>query len=94
LVEEVCIVSRDEILRHQFHRRLESFAPFYGRIFTKNILHSGLRNPYEKIRETRKLEFIHFVERKQEGRKPDKDSILAFMPRNLELKMLVQDFQL
>jgi hypothetical protein len=67
-------------------------ADFYKKKHT--VLHYGLQNPCEKIWETRKLEFIYFVERKQEGRKPDKISILAFMPRNLELKMLVQDFQL
>jgi hypothetical protein len=44
---------------------------------------------YKKIRETGKLKSIHkkhFVERKNEGRKPDKNSSLRrleFMPRNL-----------
>ncbi len=54
---------------------------------------SILFNKYiQKIRETIKLEFIrekHFVERKNEGRKPDKDSSLRrlkFMPENLNKK--------
>ncbi len=51
---------------------------------------SGFENPYKKIRETIKLESIHkwhFVERKTEGRKPDKNSSLRrleFMPRILD----------
>jgi hypothetical protein len=62
--------------------------PFYRRILKK--LFSGFKNPYKKIPETRKLENIHekhFVERKNEVRKPDKNSSLRrleFMPRNLD----------
>jgi hypothetical protein len=56
----------------------------------KTILYYGLNN--KKIRETRKLESFHewhFVERKNEGRIPDKNSSqrrLKFMPRNLVKK--------
>jgi hypothetical protein len=32
-------------------------SPFYWRILKKPILLSGFNNPYQKIRETRKLEF-------------------------------------
>ncbi len=58
------------------------------RIWKKIILFSGFKNPYKKIRETRKLESIHekhFVEWKNEDRKPHKSSSLRrleFMPRN------------
>jgi ribosomal protein S21 len=63
----------------------------------KTILFSEFKNPYEKIRKTRKLKSIHeyhFVERKNEGRKPDKKSSqrrLKFMPRNLD-RNAVQEF--
>jgi hypothetical protein len=86
---------RDGILGHQFNKRLESLlqvihSPFYWRILQKNILFSGLKKSLHKIRETRKLESIHekhFVERKIEGIKPDKNSCLRrleFMPRFLD----------
>ncbi len=54
-------------MRHAIH------SPFYWRILKKTIL------PLVSIiltKETRKLEFIHeehFVERKNEGRKPDQN---------------------
>jgi hypothetical protein len=47
------------------------------------------RNPYKKILETRKLKSVHeyhFVEGKNEGRKPDKNLSLRrleFKPKNL-----------
>jgi hypothetical protein len=62
-------------------------SPFYRRIFKKTTLFSGFTNSYKKIRETRKLGSIqeyHFVERKNGGIKPDKNSSLRrpeFMPR-------------
>ncbi len=34
-------------------------SPFYWRILKKTILFSGIKNPYKKLRETRKLESIH-----------------------------------
>jgi hypothetical protein len=66
--------------------------PFYWRILKKTIPFSGFKNPCKKIFETRKLDSTyewHFVERKNEGRKPEKNSSLRrleFMPRNLEKK--------
>jgi len=51
-------------LRLLLHAILSSF---YWRIFKQTILFSDFKNPYKKIRETRKLESIHekhFVERK------------------------------
>ncbi len=33
-------------------------SPFYWRILKKTILFCGFENPYKKIRETRKLEYI------------------------------------
>ncbi len=47
--------------------------PCYWRILKKTTLFFGFKNT-KKIRETRKLEYIHekhFVEQKNEGRKPD-----------------------
>jgi hypothetical protein len=44
------ILTKDSSL-HAIH------SPFYWRI--KTILFSGFKNPYEKIREIRKLESIH-----------------------------------
>jgi hypothetical protein len=63
----------------------------YWRILKKTTLLLGFKNT-KKICETRKLEYIHekhFVEQKNEGRKPDKNSStrrLEFMPRNLDQK--------
>jgi hypothetical protein len=85
-------INRDKILGHHFNKGsillLHAIhSPFYWRMLTKTILFSG---PYKKIRKTRKLESIHkyhFVERKNEGRKPDKNSSLRrleFLPRNLD----------
>ncbi len=34
-------------------------SPSYWQIFEKTILFSGLKNPTKKIREPRKLEFVH-----------------------------------
>jgi hypothetical protein len=41
------------LLLHAIH------IPFYWRILKKTILFSGFINPFKKICETRKLEFIH-----------------------------------
>jgi hypothetical protein len=41
------------ILLHAFQ------SPFNCRILQKTILHSGFKNTYKKIRETRKPESIH-----------------------------------
>jgi hypothetical protein len=65
-------------------------SPFYWRILKKTILLSAFNNPYKKTPETIKLESFHethFVERKNEGRKPDESSSLRrleFMPSNLD----------
>jgi hypothetical protein len=76
------MIARDRIVEHQFNKTIKSFASgysqsFYWRILKTTILFSGLKNPYKKICEIRKLENIHeknFVERKNEGRKPDKNA--------------------
>jgi hypothetical protein len=63
---------------------------FYWRILKKSILFSGFKNPYRKIRKTRKLQSInehHCVEQKIEGRKPNKNLSLRrleLMPRSLD----------
>ncbi len=65
---------------------------FYWQIFQENqaIIWFYKKNTYKGIRETRKLEAIygyHFVERKNECRKPDKNSSLRglkFMLRNID----------
>ncbi len=65
-------------------------VPSTGRFLKKTILYSGFKNPNKKIRETRNSSLFMnriFVEQKNEGRKPDKNSILRkleFMPRNLD----------
>ncbi len=79
------LMYRDGILGHQFDKILEYFAPCYSQSLLqywwilKKIIHfSSFKNPYKKIRETRKLESIHrqhFVERKNEDRKPDKTRV-------------------
>ncbi len=79
-----------EFLDDKCNKRLESFAPYYSqsilpwRILTKTILFCGFKNPYKKIRETRKLKFIH----ENEGRKPNKISSLRrlefIIPTNLD----------
>ncbi len=49
-------LTRDSSLSlHAIH----SHSPFYLRILKKTILYFGYKNPYKKIRETRKLESIH-----------------------------------
>jgi hypothetical protein len=64
-----------------------------GGILKKTRLNSGFKNAYKNICKTRKTESMHekhFVERKNEGRKPDKNSSpgrLEFMPRNLDKEM-------
>jgi hypothetical protein len=53
--------SQDEILGHQFKKRLESFAPYYLQAllladFEENNILLWFLNPYKKIREIRKFE--------------------------------------
>ncbi len=85
LFSDINLTINLRLLLHAIH------SSFYWRIFKQTILFSGFKNPYKKIRETRKLESIHekhFVERKNEGRKPDIENSslkrLEFMPRNLD----------
>jgi hypothetical protein len=55
-----------------------SWSLFYWRVMKKTILFSGFKNSLKKICETSKLESIHekhSVERKNEGRKPDKTRV-------------------
>jgi hypothetical protein len=62
-----------EFLDINFTKSLSFFAPFYSQSllladFKKPILFFGLKNPYQKICETRKLGSIHghnFVEYKR-----------------------------
>ncbi len=60
---------------------------FYWRILQKTILYANLKS-MQKIRGRRNLEPIHekhVVERKNEGRKPDKNSRrFEFMLKNLD----------
>jgi hypothetical protein len=82
---DINLTKESSLLLHAIH------SPSTGR-FSRQPYTSlySLKNPYKKICETRKLESIrkmHFVERKNEGRKPDKNSRrLEFLPRNLDIK--------
>ncbi len=82
-------------LGHHFDKRLESLAPCYSQSllllgFKESHTLLWFKNIYKKTHETRKLESAHekhFIEGKNEGRKPDKRSSLIrfeFMPRNLD----------
>jgi hypothetical protein len=56
-------------------------VPSTGGFKKKTILFSGFKNPYKKISKTRKLESIHelhFLKRKNDGRKPDKNAVQEF----------------
>ncbi len=90
---------RDGIFGHQFDKRLETFAPcytqsFYWWIFLRKPggTYSGFKKCIQKNLRTRKIESFrgeHFVESKDEGRKPDNNSSLRrleFMPKNLDNK--------
>ncbi len=50
--------------------------------FKKTIPFSGFKNPYKKIRETRKLESIHEKHFLEQGRKPEPDYVMFREPRN------------
>ncbi len=71
-------------LLHAIHNFL------YRWILQKILLCYGFKTPCKSIREIKKFNSIHewhFVEQKNEERKPDKDSSLRrlkFMPRKLE----------
>jgi hypothetical protein len=80
-----CYSYTQEILEHQFEKKTRVFCSMLFSVLSTGGLY---RKPYptlvfkihtRKIRETRKHESIHeyhFVERKNEGRKPDKNSSL------------------
>jgi hypothetical protein len=79
-------------------KELESFAPCNSQSliladFKETHNFFGFQILTKEIHETRKLESIHeqyIVEQKNEGKKPDKNSILRkleFTPRNLDWKM-------
>jgi hypothetical protein len=58
--------SRDGILGHQLNKKLKSFAPCNSQslllaYFKKTTLFSGFKNPYQKIRETRKIVIIFLL---------------------------------
>jgi hypothetical protein len=81
---DINLTKDSSLLLHAIH------SLFTGGFLMKIRLSSSFKNTYKKIRETRKLESIreqHFVERKNEASKPDKDLSLRrpeFMPRNLD----------
>jgi hypothetical protein len=50
---DINLTKELSLLLHAIH------SPFYWRILKKNVLFSGFKNPYKKIRETRKLQSIH-----------------------------------
>jgi hypothetical protein len=85
---DVSLTKHSSLLLHAIH------SPFYWWILKKAILFLGFKNPCKKILETRKIESIleyHFVEQKNEGRKPDKNSSLRPETSN---KNAVQEFHL
>ncbi len=63
---DISLTKDSSLLLHAIH------GPFYWRILKRTIPFSGFQNPYEKACETRKLESIHFVEQKNEGRSRQK----------------------
>ncbi len=50
---DINLTEDSSLLLHAIH------SSFYLADLKKNILFSGFKNPYKKIRETRKLESIH-----------------------------------
>ncbi len=70
-----------KILEHQFDKRLESFAPCHSQSllladFTETHTLFRFKIPYKKNPRNKKTESIHeqhFVEWKNEGRKPGKN---------------------
>jgi len=51
-----CIVK---IVYHSYEDGNKKFNQLYWRILQKTIIYSSFKNPYKKIRETRKLESNH-----------------------------------
>ncbi len=47
---DINLTKDSTLLFHAIH------SPFYWQILKKTLLFSGYKNPYEKIRETRKLD--------------------------------------
>jgi hypothetical protein len=69
---DINLTKNSSLLLHDIH------SSFYWRILKKTRLLSGFQNYYKNIREIKKLVFIHvqhFLELKNEGRKPDKNSL-------------------
>jgi hypothetical protein len=50
---DITLTKDSSLLLHAIH------SPFFWRILKKTILYTGFNNPYTKIRETRKPQFIH-----------------------------------
>ncbi len=93
----VAINFRDGILGHQSNKRLESFAPCLSP--SGGFNETKFKDPYKKIRETRKFESIHqkhFVEQKNKGRKTDKSSRLedSSLCPETSTKTAIQEFHL
>jgi hypothetical protein len=87
------LTNDSSLLLHAIH------SPFYRLILQKNYTFFGFKNPYKKICETRKLESIlekPFLERENEGRKPDNNLSLRLLEFMLETstKNAVQKFHL
>ncbi len=80
---ERTFTTRDGFLGHQFNTRLESLLQainrtFYWRILKKKIiLVSGFNNPYKKSRKQETGVCSWIALRKNQGRKPDKNSSLC-----------------
>jgi hypothetical protein len=69
-------------------------SAFYWRVLRKTILYSGFKKSIKQIRETKRLRSVnekHFVEWKNEGRKPNKDSSLC---TETSTKYYVHEFHL
>ncbi len=74
---DINLTKESSPLFHAIH------STFYWWILKKTMLFSGFKNPYKK--KTIKLDSIHewhFVEHKNEDRKPDKNSEYAIFYRN------------
>jgi hypothetical protein len=79
---DINLTKDSSLLSHATH------SPFYGRLKI-TILFSGFKNFYKKsTKQENSSPFLKIIfERKNEGRKPDKNSSLRrleFMPRNLD----------
>ncbi len=81
---DIKLTKDSSLLLHAIH------IPFYWRILQKNILFYDFKNPLKNSRNKKSRVYswiAFFVERKDKGRKPDKNLSLRrleYMPRNLD----------